>query len=57
MIPYIYTQGQNTTISAYRYGDNSGFALPDEGDTAKALASTNEETRPRSIAYYGKTRL
>ena len=57
MIPYVYSQGQNTTISAYRYGDNTGFALPDDEDTAKALANANDETRPRSIAYYGKTRL
>ncbi|MGB0940817.1 MAG: hypothetical protein ACPGUE_00375 [Marinomonas sp.] len=57
MIPNTHTDGQNTSVSAYRYSNGSEFALPSDGDTAKALPSMSEETRPRSIAYFGKTRL
>ncbi|BFM50569.1 phage tail protein [Marinomonas sp. THO17] len=49
--------GNNGVYSHYRYGTGNTYSKYTDSDAVRAIANGEKESRPRNLAYYGKTRL
>ena len=49
--------GDNGVYSSFRYGTDNTHSNYTDDDTVRAIDAGGDESRPRSIAYYAKTRL